>query len=186
MQTYRGLLALILLVMFIMPGLAQSFNFSLSQNGGTIMPGAPVTMTVTFTDSSPVSAGIVGLQWSTLLSGFTLTGPPTLGAATSAAFKTVTCGADATTCIAASDGGFITLTMANGGGIQLLAAGAPGALNRNVIGSGIIATIPLRAATGPITALSVSAPTVMATNAAGIAVPIQNLSLPVSLQVVLR
>jgi hypothetical protein len=186
MQTYRVLLALILLVMFIMPGLAQSFDFSLSQNGGTIMPGAPVTMTVTFTDSWPVSAGIVGLQWSTLLSGFTLTGPPTPGAASSAASKTVTCGANAATCVAVSDGGFITLAMANGGGIQLLATGARSALNRNIIGSGIIATIPLQAATGTITALSVSAPSVMATNAAGVAVPIQNVSLPVSLRVVLR
>lgn len=183
MQLYCGL---ILLVMSIMPGFAQTFSFSLSPNGGTIAPGAPVSMIVTFTDSSPVSAGIVGLQWSTLLSGFTLTGPPSLGAASSAASKTVSCGASAAKCIAASDGGFVRLSMANGSGIQLLAASTPGALNNSVIGSGIVATIPLRAVTGPITSLSVSAPTVMATNAAGIAVPIQDVSVPVTLRVVLR
>jgi len=119
--------------------LAQSLTLSL--NPASSQAGQNTTLTVAYQDASP-SANAAGIEWQLNLPAGVTAGTPAAGAAATAANKVVTCGVAA--CLVIGDGAV---------------------LNDTVIGSGVLATIPLTLSTNAVsgsvtmTALGVTATT---------------------------
>jgi hypothetical protein len=138
-QTMKTLLLLILTISLKAQTLTATLSSPFAYQGSTI------NLTVSFADATP-TAGIAGFQWTlSMPPGFTL-GTPTLGAASIAAAKTVTC--------------------TNG---TCLVSGT----TQSTFLSGLIATFPVTvtsaASTGP---WAVSLSSLLATNASGTNAPI--------------
>jgi hypothetical protein len=110
----KFLLGLILSAVF-----ANAQSFSLSLSPASVQAGGTTTLTITYADSSP-SSNTAAMEWALSLPAGITAGSYTAGAALTAAVKPISCGASI--CVAAGDGA---------------------TLNDTVIGSGVVATVPL-------------------------------------------
>lgn len=114
----------------ISAGLAVGQSLTLSVSPASVQAGGTATLTITYADSSP-SSNTAALEWALSLPTGITAGAPTAGAALTTAVKPINCGTSI--CVAAGDGA---------------------TLNDTVIGSGVIATVPLTvastAAPGPL------------------------------------
>lgn len=108
--------------LFLISVFAAAQSLTLSLSPASVQAGGSTTLTITYADSSP-SSNMAAVQWTLSLPAGLTAGAYTAGAALTTAVKPVNCGTLA--CVAAGDGS---------------------TLNDTVIGSGIIATVPLAVA----------------------------------------